>query len=307
MKSKQIISITTGLVLVGSLLLTVPVFAQTAGTSGEDNGAVGAPRNGMMRGQGLGLGRPMMGGTLGAPRLGVAGKVTAVSGNIITIAGRQGFGTTTPAVNYTVDATNATVRKGNATSTVSSILVGDMISVRGTVTGTNVVATSIVDGTFGRMMGGVIGGITNTTGGKLGDVARQRMASSTIARPRIASSTITNQVIGNGQPVVAGTVSSISGNTLTVKTASSLTYSVDITNAKVFQGQSIVDPSSIVVGDSVVVQGMINGTSVTATTVIDQREPARALDVNGRSDATPKQGRGMLGGIGQFFIHLFGF
>ena len=90
---------------------------------------------------------------------GVAGKVTAVNGTTITISGRaigsgmmgapgsSGKPATPPAaVTYTVDASGATVKKDNATSTVSSIAVGDTIFAQGTVSGTNVTAVSIRDG-----------------------------------------------------------------------------------------------------------------------------------------------------------------
>jgi len=69
----------------------------------------------------------------------VSGSVTGVSGNIIYLTGTSG-------TNYTVDATSAKIRKAGATIVVSSILSGDSLSVRGTLTGTNVVATSIMDG-----------------------------------------------------------------------------------------------------------------------------------------------------------------
>ena len=74
-------------------------------------------------------------GTNGAMRPGVVGKVTAINGTTLTISGFGGFGgprmaSTTPgttppakpaAVTYTVDASNATVMKANATSTLSSV------------------------------------------------------------------------------------------------------------------------------------------------------------------------------------------
>jgi hypothetical protein len=67
----------------------------------------------------------------------LAGRVFAINGNIITVVGRQDERpnpTSTP-VTYTVNATNTTVvvKKDKGTSTLSSILVGDMIMVQGTV------------------------------------------------------------------------------------------------------------------------------------------------------------------------------
>src|ERR1035437_7221371 len=139
MNTKKIISVTTGLAIAASMALAIPAFAQTNSSSNKPN--VGWSRRGYSQlspghtaGQGgINRGQGMM-------RPGVSGTVTAVNGNIITINGRQGFGSTTPTVSYTVNATNATVRKNNATSTVSSIAVGDVIAVQGTITGTNVTA-----------------------------------------------------------------------------------------------------------------------------------------------------------------------
>ena len=150
MSTKKIISITTGLAFVASAILAVPAFAQTSDANAQSNNGlhIGASLQGQARVggySGAGRGQGMM------ARLGVFGKVTAISGNTITISGRQGFGTTTAAISYAIDATNASVKKNNATSTISSIAVGDMVFAQGTVTGTNVVATTISDGALGRM------------------------------------------------------------------------------------------------------------------------------------------------------------
>ncbi|MDB5204789.1 MAG: hypothetical protein JWP09_817 [Candidatus Taylorbacteria bacterium] len=72
---------------------------------------------------------------------GVAGVVTSISGHSITLTGKDN-------IVYVVDATNAAIKKGSATSTVdiSQIQSGDKLFVRGVVTGTTVVATNIEDG-----------------------------------------------------------------------------------------------------------------------------------------------------------------
>lgn len=69
---------------------------------------------------------------------GTAGTVTAVSGNTITITGDNG-------TSYTVDASGATVSK-MMTIGVADIKVGDRIGAEGTLSGTNVAATRIMDG-----------------------------------------------------------------------------------------------------------------------------------------------------------------
>jgi hypothetical protein len=275
MNTKKIISVSTGLAIAASMALAIPAFAQNSngGWNGQGHSQLApghtAGQAGMNRGQ-------------GTMKPAVAGTVTAVNGNTITINGRQGFGSTTPTTTFTVDATNATVKKNNATSTVSSIVVGDTIFAEGTITGTNVVATSIRDGVMTPGMRGQ---------GNPGINGKSGMASST-------------PVLGNGQPVIAGTVSVISGNTLTITTASNVTYSVDAGNAKILEGQNTVALSSIVVGNKVLVQGTVNGTSVTASTIVDRSGVPTAGATSAQNKGQPK---GFFAGIGQFFMHIFGF
>ena len=290
MNTKKIISVTTGLAIAASMVLAIPAFAETnvsvsqsnVGWNGQGNSQLApghvAGLGGMNRGQGM-------------MRPGVSGTVTAVNGNIITINGRQVFGSTTPTVSYTINTTNATVKKGNATTTVSSIAIGDMIAVQGTVTGTNVAATTIFDGVTGRM--GINGNGDNDNLGKNGQNDQGRATS-------------TPPILGNGQPVIAGTVSVVSGNTLTVTTASNVTYTVtiDASSTKILQGQNTVALSSIVVGSKVLIQGTVNGTSIVASTVIDQSGVPVAGEKSSQNKGQPK---GFFTGIGQFFMHVFGF
>jgi hypothetical protein len=74
----------------------------------------------------------------------VTGTVTLITGTNITIKSKAG-------VVYIVDGTNAKVMKSvigskPTASTVSSVLVGDTVHVQGALTGTNIVATNILDG-----------------------------------------------------------------------------------------------------------------------------------------------------------------
>ncbi len=76
---------------------------------------------------------------------GVGGTVTQVSGNTITLTGKNG-------TTYTIDATGATITKVTAESkttiNVSQIAPGDTLMVMGTVSGNNVTAKTIIDGAF---------------------------------------------------------------------------------------------------------------------------------------------------------------
>ena len=266
MNTKKIVSITTGLTLVAGLALAAPTFAQSNNTQPRLPRPAAHERGGI-NGKGM---RPA-----------VVGKVSAINGNSIMVSGRQGFGSSTTQVTYTVDATNAVVNKNNATSTVSSISVGDMILVQGTVNGTNVVATNIRDGVQGK--------------GIRGENGKQKIASST------------QPTLGNGQPVIAGKVSVINGNNLTVTTSGNTAYTVDATNAKVLEGQNAASLSNVAVGDTVLVQGTVNNTSITASTIIDQSQSSANSTTNNENTPNKPQSRGFFGGIGQFFIHLFGF
>lgn len=258
-----------GALVLGSLVVVSPAFA--------DQGAVGRPNFGG-HGQ-FGGGRGM--GNFQDVKPAVVGKVNSVSGTTITVTsgdfafGRSASSTATSAV-YTVDASNATVFKGNATSSVSGIAVGDEVFVQGTVSGTNVTATSIRDG----QMRGPGEGKMNPRGQSNGPIFAQ--------------------ISGNGQPVIAGTISAINGVVLSVNNKDNVSYTVDATNANVFQGNSTSTLASVKVGDTVVVQGTVNGNSVTASTVIDQAAQANKAKANHPAG-------GIFQKIGGFFMHLFGF
>ena len=224
----------------------------------------------------------------------IVGKVSTINGNTISVVGRQNQGMGRPAVapntttvTYTVDATNAVVRKNNATSTVSSIAVGDMVMVQGSVNGTNVVATMIRDNFLGIRDG------QGSDKNENGENSKGRNSSSTPPA-----------FVGNGLPIVAGKISAISGNSLTVTTAGNVSYVVDATNAKILQGQNTITISNVVVGDTVMVQGTVNGSTITASTVIDR---SGAVSTNPNPNGNDKKSGGFFGGIGQFFMHLFGF
>lgn len=266
------------------LVAISPVLAETTNGQSSDKNDQGNTQRGVMM-RGINVQNDLRQNI----RPAVAGTVTAVSGNTITITAKQGFGmmgrgekasTTNPAIKtviYTVDATNAKVVKNNATSTVSAIVVGDTVLVQGTITGTNIIATNIRDG---LMMNRGKDGQENR---KLG--------------------TSTPPFVGNGQPVIAGAVSAINGNSLTVTTGNNVVYTVDVTNAKFTQGPNSITLANVFVGDRVVVQGSVNGTAVVASSIIDQKVNANNENSNNQNKPKP----GFFGRIGGFFSHMFGF
>lgn len=216
-------------------------------------------------------------GRMGHPP-GIFGTVSAVSGSTLTVQSK-GFGQQATAETYTVDASSATVMKDGSASTVSAVAVGDSVMVDGAVSGTSVVATAVRDGVPPGMP-------------ERRDMGMKGFASST---PLIE---------GNGQPVVGGSVSAISGSMLTVSAKAGATYSVDAGSATVIKGGATSSLANIAVGDSVVVQGAVNGTSITASSVIDQGVPKTANASSGAPQGGP---RGFLGILGGFFERLFGF
>jgi hypothetical protein len=195
----------------------------------------------------------------------LVGKVSAINGNMLTVVSNTDSNGNTTTATFTVDTTNAKLLRGNAAITLSNIAVGDNVVVQGTTTGTNVVATIIRDGKVGN--------------GNEKDNNQALL-----------------QIQGNGQPVVAGTVLAINGLAITVTNSSKVTYTVDATNAKIIQGANTIFLASVKIGDSVIVQGVVNGTAVAASTIIDTNATAGI-----------KAHVGFFGSIGQWFTHFFGF
>lgn len=211
---------------------------------------------------------------------GVFGTVTAINGNTITLQSKgmgnpssaSGQATTT----FTIDASNAAIKKDNASSTVSSIAVGDSIFAQGTISGTSVTATEINDGK-----------VTARVGNMQDEFA---------------------QLEGNGQPIIGGKVTAVNGNTITITNKSNVSYTVDATSAKLTKTGKAITASSIAVNDQILVQGTINGTSVTATTIIDGGANAVLPDTaNAHAQANAQAHVGVFAKIGSFFKHLFGF
>jgi hypothetical protein len=229
------------------------------------------------------VGRPAPASRTGGAKgiSGVFGTVTAISGNTITITGRKaGTATSSVTTKYAVDATNAKIRKGATMGAISSISVGESIVAQGTVTGTNVAAVSIFE--MGARGAGGDGKGPRGNGG---------------------FGTSTPVLKGNGQPIVAGSITAINGTSLTVTNPGGATYSVDASGAKFIKGADTVAVSDIAVSDKVVIQGSVSGTSVVASTVIKQAVPQIA---GAQAGGRPRP-QGFFGGIGQFFGHLFGF
>ena len=184
---------------------------------------------------------------------GVAGTITAVNGDTITLTGKDG-------TTYTVNAASAKISK-TSTIDVTGLSVGDTLMVGGTVNGSSVTATNIMDGAM-------------PTGGMGGDRGPGGF--------------------GGKGPGVMGTVTSVSGSTLTVTEKSGTVYTVDATSAKVMKGTAGSKPaastlSSVAVGDTVGIRGTVTGQNVVATDVMDgvfARGPMGAKGQSGSASST---------------------
>lgn len=331
MNAKKYVSLIMALATVGSLALAVPAFAVSNQQGGNNNSEQGQ-----------------------VPTL--TGTVSAISGATITLAVPRDLVGVLTTVNFTVNATNATVTKNGVTNTVSSIAVGDNVVVRGTITGTNIVATTIRvvqnnqgEGDSNRMNPIVVGKVSVINGKILTVISQQetnntattftvdatnakllrgnttiKLSDITVGDNVVVQGTLTGtnvvatlirdgkvgngngsdnnqallQIQGNGQPIIAGTISAINGSVLTV-TNTNAVYSVDAANAKIVQGKNTISLSGVKTGDSVVVQGTVNGTSATASTI-----PVTASTI---IDSNATTHLGFFASIGQWFKHLFRF
>jgi len=168
---------------------------------------------------------------------GLVGTITSINGTTLTVTNKAG-------TVYTVNATSGTVKKDGVTSTLSALAVGNTVYIRGTTTGTNVVATSVSTGTMPNK--GMEGGDWKGKG-------------------------------------VAGTVTAVSGTNITLKDKANTVYTVDATNAKVMKNGATGTVSSVAVGDTIFVGGTVTGTSVVATTVMDGIPAGKEMTARGPS------------------------
>ena len=84
------------------------------------------------------------------------------------------------------------------------------------------------------------------------------------------STTSASDHMGRG---VAGTITAVNGDTITLTGKDGTTYTVDATSAKISK-TSTIDVSGLSVGDTLMVGGTVNGSSVTATNIMDGALPA---------------------------------
>lgn len=200
----------------------------------------------------------------------VSGTVSAINGNNITLTAKDGS-------IYTIDATNAKITKNNSVTQISNVAIGDKLLVIGSLSGTNVAATDIIDGVFKQAglfksnhFNGTIETIGNssftidsnghkqknetetinidskTTFTKNGQVAS--LSDLTISQRVVVTGTrddATDTILATNVNIIintAGTrfngiIKSLSGNILIITDKNGIVYNVDAANAKIKQGK----------------------------------------------------------------------
>jgi len=213
----------------------------------------------------------------------VTGVFQSVSGEIISMTAKNSSSTL-----YSVDATNAKfVRRYGATMQLSDMQAGDVLVVTGVINGTNITAKTIRDqslqahnGTFVGTVSGAVNGSSFTIQSKARGTQTINTTSTTIFKEGTASSSLSDIAVGQtvtvsgvwdrtnsnitatkvtikvGSLSFTGTLGSLSGSILSVTTASSTTYSVDATNARItYKGGRKGDISILQTGDSLSIYG----------------------------------------------------
>ena len=149
----------------------------------------------------------------------VMGTITAINGSTITITA-QGKQTGT----YTIDASNASVMKDGASSSVSALAVGDKVFAAGTINGTSVTATQVFDGKFGpgkrMMMGprpGVMGQVTAVNGSTLTVSGKDGKTYTVDAAGATVQKMVTEPVADIKVGDTIGAMGAVSGTTITAK------------------------------------------------------------------------------------------
>jgi preprotein translocase subunit YajC len=202
---------------------------------------------------------------------GIVGKVTAIDATKLTVASPL---PKDKGVIFTVDASAAVVYKDGATTTPSGIAVNDMIVVEGSVSGTTVTATKIIDGLW---------------------------------KPKWVGEK--DKFESSGDPVVGGTVTAISGSTITIKNKAGVTYTIDASTAKFgMMNGTTKTIADVHVGDNLLIQGPVSNTSVTAKLIIDSSWKMGMMeDNNGKDDNNNGNDEGEKGDNGMhrgFFVRI---
>jgi len=193
---------------------------------------------------------------------GITGTVTAVTASSITVDGKHASTTGV----FTVDVTGAKFFKNSATTTLSSILVGDTVFVEGRVSGSSATAVAVYDGKLPLAL-------------QKAQIMREEKKDDWREK---REDRIADHVRGSA---ILGIVTNINGNILIVDgkmgtSTATTTYTVDATNSKIFKDKATTTISAILTGDRVLVEGSISGTNVTANYIFEGKLPLNGKAIN---------------------------
>ena len=245
-----------------SLVLGLSFAVVSATQAKSNNGSGNKTQNSANMSANLTFGPGMFAGMFGKPA--VTGTISAINGNSLTVNGSN-------STVYTVDASNArlVVTKPAGTSLANAgFVTGDTVNVFGTVSGTNVAATAVIDGTLPMGMGGP----------------------------------------GMGMRGVHGTVSAINGNSITLNAnGTTFTVDATNAKISQFSNDTTttIQVSGIKVGDTLNVRGTISGTNIAATVITDGMI-VKPMPMNGQKGDNSGSNGGWLNNLmhGHLNIHF---
>ncbi len=145
---------------------------------------------------------------------------------------------------YAVDATGAKFYAGASASTLGALKIGDTLMIGGIITGTSVTASVVYDGNFSK-----------------GFPANAKWE--------------------NLKPGIAGTVTAVNGSTITLSGKNGVTYMVNAANATFQKDRgTTMTLANISIGDTLLIQGAVSGTTVTAKNIFDLQMYVKAPEDN---------------------------
>lgn len=202
----------------------------------------------------------------------LTGTVTVIGTNTITVNGKHASTTGL----FIVDVSSAKFFKNNATTTLNAILLGDTVFVQGKVSGNSVTASAVYSGKLPAALQKV-------------EIRKEEKKEE---RKEKREDRMADRLRGTA---ILGIVTNVNGNTILVDgrfgtSTATTTYTVNAANAKIFKDKATTTVSAILVGDRVLVEGTVSGTTVTANVIFDGKLPLNGKAF-GAFSYEPEQGK----------------
>jgi preprotein translocase subunit YajC len=199
------------------------------------------------------------------------GRSTGFTGTVTAISGSTiAIKSNRDNTTYNVVTANAKIYKGPTVKTLADIKVGDFVIVEGSMQADKFMATRILDTQFDMKF------------------------------PE-------NGKWDNFKPGIIGTVSAVSGTTLTVTAKDGTVYTVATADAKFQKEKGTASTiNEVKVGDTVLIQGTVNGTSVTAKNVFDSQIALQKIETKmDKMENNNGNHNGFFVRFGNFFRNIF--